>query len=90
MIKIIILAGNKDGLMPDFFLDVDPEKILLKKAKTEPSGGGKDVEEIFIAITKRLNPELVRSIQAVYQFNLTGMSSCNNNSVMLLLKSSAS
>uniref|UniRef100_A0A224XPT3 Hydroxysteroid dehydrogenase-like protein 2 n=1 Tax=Panstrongylus lignarius TaxID=156445 RepID=A0A224XPT3_9HEMI len=64
--------NNKDGLMPDFFLDIEPDKIMVKKAKSEQAGSVNEVEEIFKAITKRLSPELVKSTQAVYQFNLTG------------------
>jgi len=76
--------SNKDNLMPDFFLDTHPEaivsahnvKIDKPKAEAKPAAATDksdvDVEKIFAAITNNLNEELVKKVQAIYQFNLTG------------------
>lgn len=68
--------SNVENLMPDFFLDeaisYTPKQESSNSSSSTSSGGDKSVETIFAAITKRLSPELVKSTQAVFQFNLTG------------------
>ncbi|XP_054275198.1 hydroxysteroid dehydrogenase-like protein 2 isoform X2 [Macrosteles quadrilineatus] len=74
--------SNKDNLMPDFFLDTHPDTIVsshnvkIDKSKTEAKPAGEksdvDVEKIFTAISNSLNEELVKKVQSIYQFNLTG------------------
>jgi hypothetical protein len=59
--------------MPDFFLDLPPDQ--MKNPIVKPKGDAKpmnDIDKIFDRITKSLNPDLVKSTQAVYQFNVTG------------------
>ncbi|KAK9499369.1 hypothetical protein O3M35_002417 [Rhynocoris fuscipes] len=66
--------NNKDNLLLDFFLDVDMSKKIeskQSKAASSSSSGG-DVQPIFDAIVKRLSPELVKSTNSIFQFNLTG------------------
>ncbi|XP_046400205.1 hydroxysteroid dehydrogenase-like protein 2 [Ischnura elegans] len=62
--------SNKDGLMPDFFLDTPAEEIFKKKSTG--GGGGGDFESIFKAIQNNLSEELVNKIQASYLFTLKG------------------
>uniref|UniRef100_A0A1B6HCE3 Hydroxysteroid dehydrogenase-like protein 2 n=1 Tax=Homalodisca liturata TaxID=320908 RepID=A0A1B6HCE3_9HEMI len=74
--------SNKENLMPDFFLDVNPDTIIsnhnVKVDKPKPKVEVKeekpptDVEHIFSAIQANLNEELVQKVQAMYQFNVTG------------------
>jgi len=73
MAQYAVDPSNNANLMPDFFLDVPPEAIAAGAAKpsTSSSSGG-NVESVFAAITKNLNPELVKSTQAIFQFNVTG------------------
>ncbi|XP_012262596.2 hydroxysteroid dehydrogenase-like protein 2 [Athalia rosae] len=76
----------QDNLMPDFFLDVDPETILenfakggvtkqlakdAKQSKSSDAGGGK-VAGIFTAIQANLSSDLVNKTGAIFQFNVKG------------------
>ena len=63
------LAGNADGLMPDPFLD----DVTPLKDVTKLPGGAAGVISIFDAIRKQINPELVKSVQAVYLFKVSGI-----------------
>lgn len=68
--------------MPDFFLDIEPQKIVSKHGvrmfstsattRRAESTGSEDSgpDGVFKAIKGRLNPDLVNSTQAVFQFNL--------------------
>ncbi|XP_068090398.1 hydroxysteroid dehydrogenase-like protein 2 [Hyperolius riggenbachi] len=63
-------------LLPDFFLDIDPE-VLTNKMKeltgTEATPKGQSlVEGTFQAIGKTINEDAVKSVQGVYQFVLSG------------------
>lgn len=72
----------KDQLMPDFFVDDDPNEaykkfnVIKQTLETSSSSGassdGGKVEKLFDTIQKSLNEELVKKTQAVYQFVLTG------------------
>jgi len=78
-------------LMPDFFLDVGPEDALkalsgASPAKPDPkpaetsaaapaASGGGNVGPLFDQMKAMLNPDLVKSMDASYQFNLTGADS---------------
>ncbi|XP_059468818.1 hydroxysteroid dehydrogenase-like protein 2 [Neocloeon triangulifer] len=66
--------SQKDNLMPDFFLDVAPEKIIKEHIKKEKSDGGATggVAKVFKSIEANLSEELVGKIQAIYQFNVSG------------------
>ncbi|XP_018589853.1 hydroxysteroid dehydrogenase-like protein 2 [Scleropages formosus] len=71
-------------LLPDFFLDEEPENIVTKtqdqgaapvvqsgENSAEIANNG-PVAETFEIIQGVLNPELVKTTQGVYRFNLTG------------------
>lgn len=60
--------SNVDKLMPDFFLDAAPVDTSNSKAHTG-SGG---IAKVFTAIEKQINPELVKKVQGVYLFQVTG------------------
>uniref|UniRef100_A0A182U8T1 Hydroxysteroid dehydrogenase-like protein 2 n=1 Tax=Anopheles melas TaxID=34690 RepID=A0A182U8T1_9DIPT len=73
---------NADKLMPDFFLDVEPEKLVefaaegshaasLKKPAGEAAAGGK-IEGLFQKIESLLSEEIVRKTGAVYEFKVKG------------------
>ncbi|XP_046744945.1 hydroxysteroid dehydrogenase-like protein 2 [Diprion similis] len=78
----------KDKLMPDFFLDSDPDTILgtfakggaAKASKDQAAGkdskatdsSGGEVREIFTAIQANLSSELVNKTGAIFQFNVKG------------------
>lgn len=62
------LIGNADGLMPDPFL----EDAAPRKNMANLPAGAAGVAKIFDAIGKQINPELVKSVQAVYLFKVSG------------------
>lgn len=61
--------------MPDFFLDASPQEISTFKQKSkevkEASGTG-GIAKVFHAIEKQINPELVKKVQGVYMFQVSG------------------
>ncbi|KFB44749.1 hypothetical protein ZHAS_00012649 [Anopheles sinensis] len=72
---------NADKLMPDFFLDVAPEKLVefaaegshaasLKKPQADAAGG--KIEGLFKKIESMLSEEIVRKTGAVYEFKVKG------------------
>uniref|UniRef100_A0A182W363 Hydroxysteroid dehydrogenase-like protein 2 n=1 Tax=Anopheles minimus TaxID=112268 RepID=A0A182W363_9DIPT len=72
---------NADKLMPDFFLDVEPEKLVefaaegshaasLKKPAAAAPGG--KIEGLFQKIESLLSEEIVRKTGAVYEFKVKG------------------
>lgn len=66
---------NADNLMPDFFLEMDPETLKKwedKLAKGSSSGGAGDFSALFAKIATQLNAELVGKVQAAYVFNVKG------------------
>lgn len=69
------MIDNADKLVPDFFLDdappVTPEE--LKKTLAGGSAGTSGIVKIFDAIEKKINPELVKKVQGVYLFQVTGL-----------------
>lgn len=73
------VPANADKLMADFFLDVEPEKLIefaaegshaasLKKAN-EPAG---KIEGLFQKIESLLSDEIVSKTRAIYEFNVKG------------------
>lgn len=78
----------KDKLMPDFFLDIDPDTILATYAKGGATkaaldqsasknskvvdSGNGKVEDIFTAIQANISSELVTKTGAIFQFNVKG------------------
>lgn len=73
------IPENADKLMPDFFLDVAPEKLVefaaegshaasLKKAAA-PAG---KIEGLFLKIESLLSDEIVKKTGAVFEFNVKG------------------
>lgn len=75
---------NADKLMADFFLDVDPEKIakfatagseIDNKTTYKQSGAGSEAGEIpalFTKIESLITPDLVKRVNAIYEFKVTG------------------
>uniref|UniRef100_A0A2M4AFQ2 Hydroxysteroid dehydrogenase-like protein 2 n=1 Tax=Anopheles triannulatus TaxID=58253 RepID=A0A2M4AFQ2_9DIPT len=75
---------NADKLMPDFFLDVEPEKLiefaaegshaasLKKPAAQQGQGGGGQIEGLFLKIESLLSEEIVKKTGAVYEFKVKG------------------
>ncbi|KAF7700754.1 hydroxysteroid dehydrogenase-like protein 2 [Silurus meridionalis] len=63
-------------LLPDFFLDEDPE--ALKKQMQDLDGtpevnaSSSPISQTFTVIKEVINPELVKSTQGVYRFELSG------------------
>ncbi|KAI5620100.1 hydroxysteroid dehydrogenase-like protein 2, partial [Silurus asotus] len=63
-------------LLPDFFLDEDPE--ALKKQMhdlddtPEVNASSSPISQTFTVIKEVINPELVKSTQGVYRFELSG------------------
>jgi len=79
----LLLSENKDNLMPDFFLDVDPETIIkghIKKDAPAAGGAGGGVAKVFKAIEANLSTDLVAKVKSIYQFNVNG-----NNSIIFHL-----
>lgn len=79
--------SNADKLMDDFFLEPVESNVnsnLTEDAiKSSPSTGAAATSSVSIApiferIKTLLSPELVRSTQAVYQFNITDLESDGN------------
>ncbi|KAL1130421.1 hypothetical protein AAG570_011669, partial [Ranatra chinensis] len=67
--------ANKDSLMPDFFLDITPDQMKgpsITKPKSDGKASKGDIEPLFSAITANLSEDLVKKVQAVFQFNVTG------------------
>ncbi|XP_058064571.1 hydroxysteroid dehydrogenase-like protein 2 [Anopheles bellator] len=75
------VPANADKLMPDFFLDVAPEKLVefaaegshaasLKKPAAASEAG--KIEGLFQKIESLLNEEIVRKTGAVYEFKVKG------------------
>lgn len=69
---------NADKLMPDFFLDVPPEKLAeftkdrqAATVKKEKAADGK-IEGLFQKIEALLSDEIIKKTQAVYEFNVKG------------------
>ncbi|XP_034255256.1 hydroxysteroid dehydrogenase-like protein 2 [Thrips palmi] len=56
-----------DKLMPDFFLDdeITPNAPVAK-------GGASSIANIFVNIQKQISPDLVKKVQGVYLFQVTG------------------
>lgn len=72
------VPGNRDNLLPDFFLDAKPlqkqsARGFSTSARANAQDGSSDggVQGIFNAIKGKLNSEIVGSTQAVFQFNLS-------------------
>lgn len=73
------VPANADKLMPDFFLDVDPEKLIEFAAegshaaslKKDDKPVGK-IEGLFQKIESLLSDEIVSKTKAVYEFNVKG------------------
>ncbi|EEB14504.1 glucose 1-dehydrogenase, putative [Pediculus humanus corporis] len=74
---------NAENLMPDFFLGDPPtnyDQALVGSAKKqEGSASGsvnyeEKIEHVFQAIKSNINEDVVRRIQAVFQFNVKGPS----------------
>ncbi|XP_075067061.1 hydroxysteroid dehydrogenase-like protein 2 [Mixophyes fleayi] len=70
-------------LLPDFFLDVNPDDVTNKMEEHGGSAafkGGKEaaskakgpVEDTFSVIGKSINEDTVKSVQGIYQFVLSG------------------
>lgn len=57
-----------DKLMPDFFLDDQSPVQVSEQAK----GGASGIANIFVNIQKQINPDLVKKVQGVYLFQVTG------------------
>ncbi|XP_058813525.1 hydroxysteroid dehydrogenase-like protein 2 isoform X2 [Topomyia yanbarensis] len=68
---------NADKLMPDFFLDVAPEKLLefaadgSHAASLKKEAPGK-IEGLFQKIESLLSDEIVSKTRAIYEFNVKG------------------
>ncbi|XP_049783339.1 hydroxysteroid dehydrogenase-like protein 2 isoform X1 [Schistocerca cancellata] len=62
--------ANNDNLMPDFFLDYNPEEGGHKLSVSTQKGG--QIEKIFNAIRHSMGPELVSKTNAVFQFEVKG------------------
>ncbi|KAE8748343.1 hypothetical protein FOCC_FOCC004979 [Frankliniella occidentalis] len=61
-----------DKLMPDFFLDDSPN-TSFEISKMKPNlGGGEGIAKIFKTIEDKINPELVKKVQGVYLFQVSG------------------
>ncbi|KAK6630861.1 hypothetical protein RUM44_003031 [Polyplax serrata] len=69
---------NSDNLLPDFFLGDPPpnyDSSLASKKKQDSEATvnyEQKIEEVFKAIRTHLNEDVVRRIQAVFQFNVKG------------------
>uniref|UniRef100_A0A182JTK9 Hydroxysteroid dehydrogenase-like protein 2 n=1 Tax=Anopheles christyi TaxID=43041 RepID=A0A182JTK9_9DIPT len=70
---------NADKLMPDFFLDVEPEKLVEFAAEgshaaslKKPAAEGGKIEGLFQKIESLLSEEIVRKTGAVYEFKVKG------------------
>ncbi|XP_063705568.1 hydroxysteroid dehydrogenase-like protein 2 [Culicoides brevitarsis] len=73
---------NADKLMPDFFLDVPPELMKEYAGKMSPESGldakkaaaatGGKIEGLFQKIESLMSEEVVKRVNAVYQFNVKG------------------
>ncbi|XP_062333634.1 hydroxysteroid dehydrogenase-like protein 2 [Osmerus eperlanus] len=73
-------------LLPDFFLDEEPEDLVKHmeqhgatpvfkggKSSSEPAlGSGGPIEDTFKVIKGVLNPDVVKTTQGVYKFDLSG------------------
>lgn len=69
-----IFTGNVDNLMLDFFIDLDSTDLRIVsggKSQSEQKSTGK-IADLFSAIDKNINPELVNKTDAVFQFNVKG------------------
>lgn len=70
--------NNADSLMPDFFLDVEPEELAKwqKKidggSKAAAASAGGDFTALFQKIEANLSAELVKKVDAVFVFNVLG------------------
>lgn len=69
---------NADKLMPDFFLDVAPEKLVEFAAEgshaaslKKPAASGK-IEGLFQKIESLLSDEIIKKTGAVFEFNVKG------------------
>lgn len=68
---------NADSLMPDFFLDIAPDKIASymkddKSKNDSSSSSGGQIDGLFAKIESSLSEELVKKVNAMYQFNVKG------------------
>ncbi|XP_058463441.1 hydroxysteroid dehydrogenase-like protein 2 isoform X2 [Malaya genurostris] len=68
---------NADKLMPDFFLDVGPEKLLEFAAEGSHAAALKKdapgkIEGLFQKIESLLSEEIVSKTRAIYEFNVKG------------------
>lgn len=65
---------NADKLLPDFFLDdsgpLTAEDFMKDMASSSASSSG--IAKVFDAIEKQINPELVKKVQGVFLFKVTG------------------
>ncbi|XP_030624230.1 hydroxysteroid dehydrogenase-like protein 2 isoform X1 [Chanos chanos] len=70
-------------LLPDFFLDDEPEELvkkmedhganpIFKSGKTSESSSSGPIAETFNVIKGILSPDIVKSTQGVYKFDLSG------------------
>lgn len=79
LVQYACVKENADKLMPDFFLDVDPD--LLKSWQGKVDGGSKTAQAsgvsgqvvgLFKKIESQLSEELVKKVNASYVFQLKG------------------
>lgn len=64
---------NHDKLMPDFFLEDDPEDVL-KFHKPSVAGSGDEgmIAKLFTKIQDHITPEVMEKTGAIYQFEVVG------------------
>lgn len=60
--------SNADKLMPDFFLD----EPIPQPSKGGAGASAAGIANIFVNIQKQINPDLVKKVQGVYLFQVTG------------------
>lgn len=74
LVKYACDPSNADKLMPDFFLGNGPEPEDLQKVKdsVKSTKGAGGIVKIFNAIEKQVNADLVKKVQGIYLFQVTG------------------
>lgn len=84
-VEYACVKENADNLMPDFFLDDNLGEINKWMAQPDPptfsttnskpassSSGGGQIEQLFEKIAAKLNEDIVKRTNAIYQFNVRG------------------